>query len=211
MTREPLLLKASVTQTQAEATALEWEAFVSANSSTAKYQTNGNGMQPLRRIWDSNIRMETQLRDGDHSNPVLEWLSTSPPSSVGNRFHTLHTQLVDIVVRNGSEVLKTPSFINGTTKPGTGGVTHFDEYTNLATVILGSKAFFVAPPAAFEDAEAMGRVNERLGVDPLDPNSPNPNAWRIAEMEPGDVLLLPSGWWHFVVSEPRSVMTNVWF
>ena len=205
MRTEPLLLKASLPYEETASVATEWAAHV--ESSLSKFQTNGNGMQSLRRIWSSNMRLETQLRDDDVSNPVLEWLATAPPSSVASRFYQLHLQLVDLV-RRDHEVLKTPSFVNGLTSSG-GGVTHFDDYTNLATVLAGSKTFFVAPPVSFNDAEPMGQANERLGIDPLDRGSPNP--WRVAVLEPGDLLVLPEGWWHFVQSAPRSVMGNIWY
>jgi len=208
--REPLLLKAQLTTEQVGAIAAEWDAFVDSGPDSATYQTNGNGMQTLRKVWTSNMRVETQLRDDDTSNPVLEWMAGAPPSSFAAQFYRLQGQLVELVERD-HEVLKTPSFVNGFTQPGGGGVTHYDEYTNLATVVLGSKTFFVAPPPAFIDAEAHGQANERLGVDPLSRDSPSPDAWRVAVMEPGDVLLLPTGWWHYVKSEQRSVMTNVWF
>ena len=209
MRTEPLLLKASLSSEEVASIAAEWAAHVDYSPESSRYQTNGDGMQSLRRIWNSNMRLETQLRDDDASNPVLEWLATAPPPSVASRFYQLHLQLVSLV-RREHEVLKTPSFVNGLTATG-GGVTHYDEYINLATVLVGSKTFFVAPPEAFLGAAAMGRVNERLGVDPLDHGSPNPGAWRVAVMEPGDVLVLPEGWWHYVQSAERAVMTNIWF
>ena len=34
--------------------------------------------------------------------------------------------------------------------------------------------------------------------------------WRRFDLEPGDVFFLPAGWWHFVASDPRTIMSNVW-
>ena len=65
----------------------------------------------------------------------------------------------------------------------------------------------------WEDGPRNGKRNERLDVNPLIPGpytEPPLAQWRLANLGPGDLLYLPRGWWHYVVSEPHSVMTNVW-
>eukprot|EP00966_Prymnesium_polylepis_P123564 2856950-Prymnesium_polylepis.1 len=65
----------------------------------------------------------------------------------------------------------------------------------------------------WEDGHRNGKRNERLDVNPFipGPHTEPPLAhWQIANLGPGDLLYLPCGWWHYVVSEPHSVMTNVW-
>jgi hypothetical protein len=58
-----------------------------------------------------------------------------------------------------------------------------------------------------------GNRNERLDVHPFvlgRHQEPSLKQWRRPMLGCGDVLYLPSGWWHHVLSTSHSVMTNVW-
>ena len=110
--------------------------------------------------------------------------------------------------------MRRPAFATGLIAVG-GGPAHFDDYNNAALLLAGNKSFFIAPPNAmtWEDGPRNGKRNERLDVNPLIPGpytEPPLAQWRLANLGPGDLLYLPRGWWHYVVSEPHSVMTNVW-
>ena len=89
-------------------------------------------------------------------------------------------------------------------------LTHFDEYTNLAYLLVGAKRWMLLPPTAltWEAGPCSHSPNERLDASfESHPELP----WRTAEHLPGDVLVVPSNWWHNVVSERSgSVMLNVW-
>ena len=112
-----------------------------------------------------------------------------------------------------------PAFITGAIARGigSGGVpcnTHRDAYHNIVLVLMGRKVFYVARPDTFEnetDWRRGGDENERLLARPLDGTAKDvPADWFRAELGPGDVLYLPLDWWHAVLSDPHTVMTNVW-
>ena len=76
---------------------------------------------------------------------------------------------------------------------------------------LSSRAQALAD--AWKDGEQNGEPNERRDVHPLLPGAhpqPSLRQWLYADLGPGDVLFLPHSWWHYVDSEPHSVMTNLW-
>ena len=89
-------------------------------------------------------------------------------------------------------------------------MTHFDEYTNLAFLLVGRKVWHLLPPQAitWEAGPRSHSPNERLDVSAeTHPELP----WREAILEAGDVLVVPTGWWHRVASGPEgSVLLNVW-
>ena len=73
-----------------------------------------------------------------------------------------------------------------------------------------------------------GKANERTGCNPFNKAQLNwechyevdttnesdgsdvSDKWRLATLGPGDFLFLPARWWHWVWSEPHTVMANVW-
>jgi hypothetical protein len=58
-----------------------------------------------------------------------------------------------------------------------------------------------------------GEENERLKARPLDLHTAEDmpaQFWRQADLRPGDMLYLPTSWWHAVLSNKHTVMTNVW-
>ena len=84
-----------------------------------------------------------------------------------------------------------------------------------ALVLAGMKTFLIAPPSSmsWQDGPGNGHRNERLDVNPLVlGRHPEPSLaqWQMAVLGCGDVLYLPSGWWHHVISTSNSLMTNVW-
>ena len=93
--------------------------------------------------------------------------------------------------------------------------THQDTYDNYALILRGRKIFYTAKPPAFEDEgewRGSGEANERPKARPLDPTTIKdvPKQWRKGDLRPGDMLYLPTGWWHAVLSDMHTVMTNVW-
>ena len=89
-------------------------------------------------------------------------------------------------------------------------LTHYDSYTNLALLLIGAKRWLLLPPAAlrWEDGPRSHSPNERLDVSvESHPHLP----WRVLEQWPGDVVCVPSGWWHRVISSrDGSALMNVW-
>jgi hypothetical protein len=208
----PLVVRSKLSSLDAMALVDEWELRV-AMDSTPYQMADGRGKQSLATMWSSAMRLEHDLEDTTTPNPVMTWLRTSPPNSVGSRAWQLQ-QHIETVADSRGLILRRPAFATGLIAVG-GGPTHFDDYNNTALVLAGNKSFFIAPPDAmkWEDGLRNGKQNERLNVDPFVPGPyPEPSLakWLLADLGPGDMLYLPRSWWHFVVSEPHSVMTNVW-
>jgi hypothetical protein len=208
----PLVIRSALTERDAMALVDEWELFVAQDSSV--YQmADGRGKLSLSTMWSTPMRLEHDLQDTTTPNPVVTWLSSAPRGGVAARVWQLQQQLEEAAVSHGP-ILRRPAFATGLIPVG-GGPTHFDDYNNTALVIAGRKSFFIAPPSAmgWQDGQRNGKHNERLDVNPLVPGlfpEPALGQWRLADLHPGDVLYLPAGWWHYVVSESHSIMTNVW-
>ena len=89
-------------------------------------------------------------------------------------------------------------------------LTHFDDYTNVANLLIGTKRWLLLPPDAlrWEEGPRSHSPNERLDVS-FDSHPELP--WRVAEQRAGDCLVVPAGWWHRVASSrDGSAMVNIW-
>lgn len=224
--KQPLLLRCAATPAQCQDASVSWAAFVESAAGTERYTTQGHGKRSLRDVWQnsSGLRIETGLNKVE-SNVVRDWLRVSEPGSFIKQLALVQEQLDALSVefkRRRSSAVRYPSFISGLTVDG-GGTTHFDTYTNLALVTVGHKVFYIAPST--EDspinlAPVRGRLNERRGVNPYNSESFVPplarldtvprECWTVAALDPGDILYLPSGYWHWVSSSSHTVMTNCW-
>lgn len=209
---KPLVVRSRLSEADALVLVDEWELHV-AQDATVYQMADGQGKQLLAAMWASPMRLEHDLQDTATPNPVVAWLRASPPDSVGDRVWQLQRR-IEVVAAAHGPVLRRPAFATGLIAVG-GGPAHFDDYNNAALVLAGNKSFFIAPPNAMTwgDGPRNGKRNERLDVNPLIPGpytEPPLAQWRLANLGPGDLLYLPRGWWHYVVSEPHSVMTNVW-
>ncbi len=101
--------------------------------------------------------------------------------------------------------------------------THFDLSDNFAGVVAGRRQFTLFPPDATKDLY-VGPLNVTLAgqpvsmVDPLAPDLDRypdfPKAQEKAlqaELGPGDVIFIPTLWWHHVRSlGPIGVLVNYW-
>ena len=210
----PLVLRSGLAAVDAAALVDEWELHV-AQDITPYQMAGGKGKQTLANMWDSPLRLEHDLEDTDVGNPVVAWLENAQTGNgVSARAWGLQQQIERVVAVAGRRILRRPAFAAGLIEPG-GGPAHFDQYNNVALVLCGRKRFFIAPHEAMRwvDGERNGERNERHDVHPLFPGAypqPTRRQWLCADLGPGDLLFLPYGWWHWVESEPHSVMTNVW-
>ena len=104
---------------------------------------------------------------------------------------------------------------------GTVSSTHFDAYQNLFLQVSGEKKFTLFSPADspnlyYPRADGDWRA---LHLSPVDVDAADLRAFpRFAdarpievELGPGDVLHIPSGWWHHVRSLTESVSVNTWW
>ena len=194
----------------------DWESFISHHPGS--YKTNGvltdapkevntqrTGVS-LHEAWRAPYRIETQLDRHDDGSPVHEWLWSTRSNplllSAGRLEATLH-RLATCCCGGQCEILR-PSFITGCIFPG-GGPTHYDNYNSWALLLVGYKSFYVLAPEELADATS-GEPNQHPLLDPSESQLP----WRRYDLRPGDVFFLPAGWWHYVVSTPHCVMTNIW-
>ncbi len=109
---------------------------------------------------------------------------------------------------------------------GNGTVTrvHYDLNENLICVVAGKRRVLLYPPEQLPNLYP-GPFDRTIGGVPVgmvDPENPDldryprfalaRDAVRVAELEAGDVLYIPYGWWHQVRSlSPFNVMINYWW
>ena len=199
-----------------------WVSYVQ-GSVVDRFTTYRHGPQTLHCVWnsDAGIRLEAGVQQCE-VNPVRAWLDVAPPGSGTHELRCVQRQLDSIAARLRPAEVRYPAFVTGKLQAG-GGPTHYDEYENFAMMVCGSKTFYLAEPDALSNLPVRGqRTNERLGANPfnrvsLAPGSSSahldevaPDVWMLATINPGDILYLPLGYWHWVYSEPHTVMTNVW-
>ena len=68
-------------------------------------------------------------------------------------------------------------------------------------VLKGRKAWIVCPPSAIPH-DTDGHSNEKMSWNHIThPQLP----WQCAVLGPGDVIIVPSNWWHLVRSTAASV------
>ena len=69
-------------------------------------------------------------------------------------------------------------------------------------------AMWTLPRSALRaGVQGGGEYNERPDVNPFD-NKELP--WKEHVLYPGDVMVIPAYTWHFVLSDPQTLMVNVW-
>jgi len=126
-----------------------------------------------------------------------------------------------------------PMWVNGMFRALT--KTHFDDYFNFVYVLQGPKTFYVAKPDAITIKGTMRskingvrvvlKHNEAPWVIPKG-SKPDLNCsyWNGNISQPqielymykyvitqGTMLMIPPGYWHRVVSDPRTIMINFWY
>lgn len=85
---------------------------------------------------------------------------------------------------------------------------HYDEHSILFMQIFGRKHFKLVPP--FELSKLYQRKRYYSSVDPEDVDSDRYPEFSMAsladvELDPGDILFIPAGWWHWVKSLEISI------
>jgi hypothetical protein len=98
---------------------------------------------------------------------------------------------------------------------------HNDPDHNLACVLAGRRRFLLFPPEQVANLY-IGPPDRPPPLSLVDPEAPDLTrfpcfaealaAARVAELGPGDALLLPKYWWHHVTSrDPYNAMVNYWW
>ena len=101
---------------------------------------------------------------------------------------------------------------------------HFDFPDNLACVVAGRRRFTLFPPDQVGNLYVgpLDRTPSGQAISLVDFSRPDLERFprfaaamasaRVAEMEPGDALFVPSMWWHHVESlSPFNLMVNYWW
>lgn len=102
--------------------------------------------------------------------------------------------------------------------------THFDLYDNLVCMVAGTKRFILFPPGQTKNLYIGPLEHTVSGVPTSMANIDAPDFKRfprlrealasglIAELKPGDVLLVPYMWWHQVMSDDAfNMQVNCWW
>ena len=84
---------------------------------------------------------------------------------------------------------------------------HHDRHPNYLCHIVGRKLVYLWPP----DAPIPRNAPPAENTSPLDAASLVDACDLRADLRPGDVLFIPEGWWHYVVTPMTSVSVSVWF
>ena len=102
--------------------------------------------------------------------------------------------------------------------------THYDLSDNIAVVVAGKRRFILFPPDQLPNLY-IGPFEQTLAGSPVSlANIEAPEferfprlqtalaAAQTAELEPGDAIYIPYGWWHHVRSlSPLNVLVNYWW
>jgi lysine-specific demethylase 8 len=84
---------------------------------------------------------------------------------------------------------------------------HYDRHPNYLFHLVGRKLVYLWPP----DAPIPRNAPPAENTSPLDAASLVDACELRADLRPGDVLFIPEGWWHYVVTPVTSVSVSVWF
>lgn len=94
---------------------------------------------------------------------------------------------------------------------------HYDLLDNFAVLIAGKKRFYLARPGAVEQAgllspkyDAWARLS-LVGVEELATHNTTGDDFFVVDLEPGDMLYVPAGWWHEVVNLSASMLLSGFF
>lgn len=98
---------------------------------------------------------------------------------------------------------------------------HNDRDHNLACVVAGRRRFVLFPPEQVANLY-IGPLDNPPPLSFVDPEAPDFDAFprfrealaaaRVAQLDPGDALLMPRYWWHHVTSrDPYNAMVNYWW
>ena len=99
---------------------------------------------------------------------------------------------------------------------------HFDPSENLLAVVRGTKSLRLFPPSETRNVypRPLRSPPAQLNYSSVrDAENPDLAAfprfrdarWLRCELAPGDMLFLPAGWWHYVVSEGQHIAVNFWW
>ena len=92
---------------------------------------------------------------------------------------------------------------------------HYDYVDNLFAQVHGTKDAILAAPEQAANLHVFSDAHSKSQVAPRSPDlRAHPRFRRAAlleaRLEPGDVLFVPRGWWHYFASSERSISLACW-
>lgn len=96
---------------------------------------------------------------------------------------------------------------------------HYDLLDNVALTIRGRKRFYLLPPGSVQQMRLASSKYDRwarlslIGIDQLmaTHGALGAAAVKVVDLDPGDALYVPQGWWHEVVNLEASVLLSGFF
>eukprot|EP00516_Mucochytrium_quahogii_P011603 CAMPEP_0203789748 /NCGR_PEP_ID=MMETSP0100_2-20121128/3640_1 /ASSEMBLY_ACC=CAM_ASM_000210 /TAXON_ID=96639 /ORGANISM=" , Strain NY0313808BC1" /LENGTH=476 /DNA_ID=CAMNT_0050692767 /DNA_START=201 /DNA_END=1631 /DNA_ORIENTATION=+ len=107
-----------------------------------------------------------------------------------------------------------PSLWLGTSSSGTGF--HHDCCDNMVMMISGSKRFTLAPPTDWYalSPKCIGKHKSLCYANIAEPNKPGADTSYfhkiVVDINPGEILYMPAGWFHHIENLGPVVMINFW-
>lgn len=101
---------------------------------------------------------------------------------------------------------------------------HYDDSHNCFVLLKGAKRFWMVPPAAFHSLYVYptSHHRSRQSAVPWHPQADRAELLKkyplfervkkvwVADLQAGDTLILPAGWFHYVETVTASVAVNTW-
>jgi hypothetical protein len=92
---------------------------------------------------------------------------------------------------------------------------HYDYIDNFFAQVHGTKTAILAAPEEARNLHVFDDAHTKSQVAPQHPDlRAHPRVKRATlhetKLEPGDVLFLPKGWWHYFASSERSISLSCW-
>jgi hypothetical protein len=99
---------------------------------------------------------------------------------------------------------------------GTKSSLHFDFQNGLLAQVAGTKRFFMVDPSHSSRLASIPGVIQKSRVDPENPDFEAFPSFAdvpilVSDIGPGDVIYIPSGWWHAVRGMENSISVNCFF
>jgi len=96
---------------------------------------------------------------------------------------------------------------------------HFDPAENVMAMISGTKTFAIFSPSDSKYILASDDPQKQNRFSDVDIDNPDPFKFpdflktnrKTCQVEAGDMLYLPTSWWHQVYNHGRNVAINFWF
>ena len=199
-----------------EGVCASWEAWIGGKRKGVMPSDYMGQSVPWREFWEADkvwhVALGVRSDDvgADRENEVTRWLAGGMEAGV----RALAGRVEDVggLERElgGEEgATRRTVFVHGAKPPKTGQV-HYDAYSNVSVVLMGGKVLYAMDDATMRASYGArgegGKLNERLDIDPR-----GDDRWSVVELGAGDVVHIPANVWHYVLSEPKTIMVGSWY